>query len=174
MWRTLAMVAVLGLILTSDARGADEWSKPMAGIAGKLVAEKVDAKHVRLEVELKNEKSLPLWVTTHSPFSFDLTVKTADGTELKPDAERGDILSSPAPAILPRECRLAMPVTLSQEGRWNLDIVTKLWSLKPGKYRLAGKYITPGDDKEPTLQGKAYTWHGTIELPEIEIEIPAS
>lgn len=172
MLRTLAVLAVLGLILTANACGADEWSKPVAGIAGRLVAGKVDAKGLRLEVELRNEKSLPLWVTTHSPFTIDLTVKTADGAELKPNSERIDILSSPAPAILPRDCRLAMPVTLAQEDRYNLDIVTKLWALKPGKYRLAGKYIIPGEDKEPTLPGKAYTWKGTIELPEIEIEIP--
>jgi hypothetical protein len=152
---------------------ADEWSKPVRGIAGKLTAE-TKADKVRLIVELKHDGVLPFWVTTHDPFAFDLIVKDAEGNELKPDSERVDILSSPQAAILPRECRLAMPVTLTQEEKWNLDIVTKLWALKPGKYRLSGKYVIPGNDREPKLVGKAYKWQGELELPEIEIEIPAA
>jgi hypothetical protein len=150
---------------------ADEWSQPVRGVAGKLVAESQDGK-VRLIVELKNDGVLPYWVTTHEPFAFDLVVKDAAGNELKPDSERADITSSPQAAIIPRECRLAMPVTLTQEAKWNLDIVTKLWELKPGKYRLSGKYVIPGNDREPKLVGKAYTWQGELDLPEIEIEIP--
>jgi hypothetical protein len=161
------------LVLVAGAVLADEWSKPVRGLAGRLTAENHGGK-VKLIVELKNDGVLPYWVTTHNPFAFDLVVKDATGKELKPASERVDILSSPQAAIVPRECRLAMPVTLTREERWNLDIVTKLWALKPGKYRLQGKYTIPGDDREPKLTGKAYSWQGELQLPEVTIEIRAN
>lgn len=165
----LVAAVFVGSFFAAGISSADEWAKPVRGLTGRLVVEAVD-EHVRLAVELKNEGVLSYWVTMHSPFTFDLAVKSPDGSEIKPDAERGDITSSPQAAIVPRECRLAMPVTITQAG-WNLDIVTKLWKLKPGKYRLSGKYEIPGKDKEPRQKGEAYTWQGVLELPEVEIEV---
>lgn len=149
-------LGLLALVLPIAVAPADEWSSPVCGVRGKLTAEQ-QAGHVKLIVELRNDGVLPYWVTTHHPFGFDLVVRDATGNELTPDSDRSEILSSPQAAILPRECRLAMPVTLHQDDRWNLDITTKLWSLKPGKYKLSGKYVIdgPGEEREPKLVGKA-------------------
>lgn len=86
--------------------------------------------------------------------------------------QREDILSSPQTAVLPRECALRFPVTLSQETGWNLDITTHLWKLKPGRYTLAGKYLVPAGKPRATPKGDmVHAWSGELELPEIVVEI---
>ena len=133
------------------------------------------AGHVELSVELWNKGSMPLVATTHDPFAFDLVVRDAAGEVVKPDAQRIDVLSSPQAGVIPRDCLLALPVTLTQDeaGKWNLDITTKLWRLAPGKYRLSGVYeVQPGPELKPKDVGPPReTWQGTLSLPEIEIEI---
>jgi hypothetical protein len=152
------------------------WSREVKHLAGRLAARESRvprAGHVELSVELWNKGSTSVVVSAHDPFAFDLVVRDAAGKVVAPDAQRIDVLSSPQAAVIPRDCRLALPVTLSQDeaGKWNLDITTKLWRLAPGKYRLSGVYqAQPG----PRLKGfdpPRDNWQGTLSLPEIEIEI---
>lgn len=171
--RTICIaIGLLGVCPAIAEENSAQWSQSVKGLTGRLTA-KDNSGHIELTVELRNSDSLPRWVVTHDPFAFDLTVRDAEGSELRPTAERADILSSPQAAILPRNCYLGLPVTLpaEPEKRWNLDITTKLWTLKPGRYRLAGKYMIPGIQKELKKKGEAYPWQGEIELPEIEIEV---
>ena len=169
------LVAPLLLCLGSQGVAADAWSKPVADIRGRLVAETREVKGkpaIVLFVELENTGPLRRGVVTHDPFAFSLTVKDAAGKVLDSDSQRGEILSSPQVAVLPRECVLRLPVTLVQEKMWNLDITTHLWKLKPGRYKLAGKYSVP--PREPTESPKddvVHAWSGELLLPEIEVEI---
>lgn len=161
--------------LAQPAAAADAWSKPVADIRGRLVVETREVKGrqvIELWVELHNMGDLRRSVVTHDPFSFMLTVKDADGKAIVSDAQRGDITSSPQTAILPRECFLRFPVTIAQGDRWNLDITTELWKLKPGRYTLAGKYQTPhGEPREVPKGDVVHPWEGELELPDIEIEL---
>ena len=165
----------IGLLCVCPAMGEEnpeKWSESVKGLSGRLLA-KDNSGHIELTLELRNDDSLPRWVVAHDPFAFDLTVRDAEGKEVRPTAERADILSSPQAAILPRNCYLGLPVTLpaEPEKRWNLDITTKLWALAPGRYRLAGKYVIPAAERELKTKEEAYPWHGEIVLPEIEIEV---
>lgn len=169
------LVAALLLGLAGPATAADAWSKPAADIRGRLVAESREVKGkpvLLLFVELENTGPLRRGVVTHDPFAFSLTVKDAAGKALESDAQRGEILSSAQVAVLPRETFLRFPVTLVQDQGWNLDITTHLWKLKPGRYKLSGKYtVLPGEPTEFPKGDVVHTWSGELGLPEIEIEI---
>jgi hypothetical protein len=172
------LVVIVALVLPWVCRptaGADSWSKPIADIRGRLIAETREVKgkpFVQLWVELENTGSLRRSVVTHDPFAFSLMVKDATGKVLGSDSRRGEILSSPQVAVIPRGCVLRLPVTLTQEKTWNLDITTHLWTLKSGRYKLAGKYIVPpGEQTETPKDDVVHAWSGELELPEIEIEI---
>jgi hypothetical protein len=163
------------LALATATQAAESWSKPVANIRGRLVTEQRESKGkpvVLLFVELENTGPLRRGIVTHDPFAFSLTVKDADGHAVKSDVQRGEILSSAQVAVLPRNCFLRLPVTLDQGQGWNLDITTHLWRLKPGRYKLAGKYsVPPGEPMEFPKEDVVHAWSGELELPEIEIEL---
>ena len=173
--RVLVLFAALLTLSTSRVTAADTWSKPIADVRGRLIAEQRQMKGkpvIQLWVELENTGPLRRSVVTHDPFAFSLTVMDAAGKVLDSDSQRGEILSSPQVAVLPRECVLRLPVTLAQEKMWNLDITTHLWKLKPGRYKLAGKYsVPPGEQTEIPKEDVVHAWSGELQLPEIEIEI---
>ena len=173
--RAYVLFGALLALSTAKAGAADAWSKPIADIRGRLVAETREVKGkpvILLFVELENTGPLRRGVVTHDPFAFALTVKDAAGKVLDSDAQRGEILSSPQVAVLPRETVLRFPVTLAQGEAWNLDITTHLWKLKPGRYRLAGKYsVPPGEPTEFPKGDVIHAWSGELELPEIEVDI---
>jgi hypothetical protein len=169
----ILFVALLALSKVSQAD--DAWSQPIADIRGRLVAQAREFKGkpvVLLWVELENTGSLRRGVVTHDPFAFSLTVKDAAGKAIDSDAQRGEILSSPQIAVVPREAVVRFPVTLVQGQGWNLDITTQLWKLKAGRYKLAGKYsVPPGEETEPPKEDVVHPWSGELVLPEIEIEV---
>jgi hypothetical protein len=173
--RAFVLLASLLALSTTTATAADTWSKPITDLRGRLVAEprKVKGKPVvELWIDLENTGPLRRSVVAHDPFSFSLTVKDAGGKALDSDSQRLEILSSPQVAVLPRECVLRLPVTMTQEETWNLDITTHLWKLKPGHYKLAGKYsVPPGEQTEIPKEEVVHAWSGELQLPEIEIEI---
>jgi hypothetical protein len=171
----LTLVAALLLYLVKPGIAEEAWSKTVADVRGRLIAETREVKGrrvIELWVELYNAGSLRRSVVTHDPFSFTLTVKDADGKAIASDAQRADITSAPQTAVLPRECFLRFPVTIAQGERWNLDITTELWKLKPGRYTLAGKYQTPpGKPRETPKEDVIHPWEGELELPEIEVDL---
>lgn len=173
--RTYVPFLALLALSAAVAGAAESWSKPIADIRGRLVAgqREVNGKSVvQLWVELENTGPLRRGVVTHDPFAFTLTVKDATGKALDSDAQREEILSSPQVAVVPRETTVRFPVTLGQGQAWNLDITTHLWKLKPGSYKLAGRYrVPPGEQAELPAEDVVHPWSGEVALPEIEVDI---
>jgi hypothetical protein len=173
-----AILAIPALVRASEPVQRAAWSREVKHLAGRMAAKELrvpKAGHVELFVELWNKGSTSVVVSAHDPFAFDIVVRDAAGKVVESDAQRIDVLSSPQAAVIHRDCRLALPVTLSQgeAGKWNLDITTKLWHLAPGKYRMRGVYQVQSGPEQKLKDGDPprVAWQGTLSLPEIEIEI---
>ncbi len=155
----------------------DAWSKPVSNLAGRLRIAKTRIttdEHFQLTLELSNRGNIPLAVQSGNPHIFSLTVLDGAGEEVKPTSIRIDVLSQPQWGVIPRSSYLGFPVSIqSQDGAKgsHLDIITLIWKLSPGKYRISGSFASGRAAEFMGEPGKAKIWEGKIELASLDIEV---
>ncbi len=153
----------------------NQWSKPVNGLGGRIMlvlGEIGPGLRYSATLELKNVSPEPLAVPNYPRLDVRLldangepvpTHSFSDGLPI-PFWPQGDVQWG----VIPHGAYLGLP--LNQErvgelgpGRALLDITTKAWFLKPGKYVLKAKmFVEKGD-------GPDNQWTGQFDLPPVEI-----
>ncbi len=155
----------------------DSLSKPVANLAGSLSvaqAQITTEEYFQIRLNLYNCGKEPLAVQVGDPFSFRITVLDAAGKTVEPAFSRSDLLCSPQWGVIPGRSYLGLPVSQkSEDGAKvsHLDIVTFIWKLSPGKYRIVGRFSSDTTSSSMGPPGKAKVWQGELELPPLDVTV---
>ena len=172
----LRMPKLTDVKITIDHKIA--WSKPVGGLSGGLVVPRTTITadgFFEVLLTLRNTGTEPVAVQTENCFTVDLDVKNEKGDSVPPTWTRCDILSPPA-----RWVRLAPNASTSFQvcfehkdgtGEGNLDSITEIWRLEPGKYELCAKFASKGFFEAIGGKRPENVWQGEIVLPPVKVEV---
>lgn len=185
--RTFAWVACcLWAVAGVDAVSADDpesdhaWPKALESLSARLVVTKnsiQESQRFQVSLALKNTGTQPIAVQAHNPHLLTLKILDSSGKVVIPTSSRIDIISSPQWGVIPRDGCLSVPVTTRGPNRVTgsqIDIVTEIWSLPPGKYRVSGEYSSKNHQAFPGFlvkSGHNRIWEGMVKLPALDLEI---
>lgn len=164
--------------LTTFPASAGAWSKSVNGLAARLLAEIEEVQpglRCAITLSLRNESPEPIAVTNQPQVQAGLHDASGSPVRSATLAMSGPLLPAQW-AVIPGDACLAFRVDLRtagvpvrEQGLLLVALGDKGWTVSAGSYLLGATIAY--EKRSDALPNQ---WAGTLELPQVPIEVPAS